>query len=347
MHGLEVVDGQVSFATRRVPAWHGLGTVFTEDLDTKQIMKLAHLNDWNIRAKSYKELMPDTWSTHVDKSMIIRDNPFYDAEIASLNRPGYNQKPINVLGDASDAYSIMQNEEMFEFGAMFGQRWETAGSIKNGTVVFGTLALESEIVIDPSGANDVIKQYLLMTTSHNGKLALIIGVTPVRVVCQNTLSYSLGKGLQSQIKLRHTKTMSERLESAKTTAEFAIKYGHKFEEDAKVMFEQPVDDNKFWSIVNEIYVKPSDAEKDKASLTKWTNKTDQIMDLWRGKTQENIAGTAWAAVNTLTEDQQWNRKVYDKPGSLENFFAAGSGLDDATNKKRDELYDKVRTLAFA
>ncbi|QLF83421.1 hypothetical protein SEA_NICEHOUSE_208 [Rhodococcus phage NiceHouse] len=346
MHGLEVVDGKVSFATRRVPAWHGLGTVFTEDLDTTQIMKTAHLNDWNIRQISYKSLMPDTWSTHVDKSMIIRDNPFYDAEIASLDRPGYTQKPINMLGDGSDDYCIMQNEELFEFGALFGQRWETAGSIKNGTVVFGTLALETEIVIDPSGANDVIKQYLMLSTSHNGKLALVVGVTPVRVVCQNTLLVAVGN-LKSQIKLRHTKTMSERLNAAKTTAEFAIKYGENFKSESVKLFETPVDDNKFWSIVNEVYKKPSDEDKNKANLTKWTNKTDELMGLWRGKTQENIAGTGWAAVNAFTENQQWNRKVYNRAGSLENFFSAGSGLDDATNKERDDLFQKVSGLVYA
>lgn len=346
MHGLEIVDGQVSFATRRVPAWHGLGTVFTEDLNTEQILKTAHLGDWNIRQITYKSLMPDTWSTHIDKSMIIRDNPFYDAGQAVIQGENYSQKPINVLGDASDDYCIMQNEEMFEFGALFGQRWETAGSIKNGTVVFGTLALESEIVIDPSGANDVVKQYLMLSTSHNGRLALNIGVTPVRVVCQNTLNIAL-PGLASKITLRHTKTMTERLNAAKKTAQFAVKYGQRFKEESVELFEKPVSDDEFWKIVNKVYVKPDVAEKNQASLTKWTNKTDGLMDLWKGKTQENIAGTGWAALNTLTENHQWNRNVRKGEGSLENFFAAGAGLNETANKERDDLYSTVRGMVLA
>lgn len=342
MHGLEIVDGKVSFATRRVPAWHGLGTVFQEDLNTDEIMNLAHLKDWNVRTRSYKELMPDTWSTHIDKSMIIRDNPFYDPEQAKLLGDKYSQKPINLLGDASDKYATMQNEELFDFGAQFSQRWETAGSIKNGTVVFGTLALETEMVIDEQGANDVIKQYLMLSTSHNGTLAVIVGVTPVRVVCQNTLSVAL-PGLASKIKLRHTKTMSERLEAAHASAKFALKYSEKFESDAKELFETPVSDQKFWDIVNVLEPKPDELKK--GALTKWTMKTDEIMALWKGKTQENIAGTGWAAFNALTEDHQWNRKVYDN--QIENFFVAGSGLDDATNKERTNIHEVVRELVLA
>lgn len=342
--GIQVVDGKVAFASRREPAWHGLGTVFTEDKSTKEIMDLAYLSDWNIRSKSYKDLMPSTWDTHLNKSMIIRDNPFYDREAeadALVNGLPYDEKPVNLLGDASDNYSIMQNEELFEFGALFGQRWETAGAIKNGTVVFGTLALETETVIDPTGANDVIKQYLMLTTSHDGTLALIVGVTPIRVVCQNTLNMAL-PGLKSRIKLRHTKTMSERLEKAKLTAEFAVKYMHKFNDDAKELFEAPVNDNEFWAIVNTLNPEPEDNKK--GSRTKWTKKTDAIMELWNGATQANIAGTGWAALNALTEEQQWNRSVYGE--NLENFFVAGAGLDDAANTKRDEIHNVVRELVL-
>lgn len=338
MHGLEVVDGKVAFASRRMPAWHQLGTVFTEEKTTKEIMDLAYLSDWNIRSKSYKSLMPDTWDTHMDKAMIIRDNPFYDETQAIVEGEDYDQKPINLLGDASNNYQIMQNEELFEFGALFGKRWETAGSIKNGTQVFGSLALETELTIDEHGANDVVKQYLMLNTSHDGSQALVVGITPIRVVCQNTLSIAL-PGLKSKIKLRHTKTMQERLEKAKATAEFAVKYLEKFKTDATNLFETPVSDQQFWGIVKTLNPEP-EAES-KASLTKWTKKTDGIMDLWKGNTVANITGNGWGAFNALTEDQQYNRKVYNGNDGLENFFAAGAGFDDTTNNERDRIHSVV------
>lgn len=342
MHGLEIVDGKVAFASRRIPAWHGLGTVFTEDLETQEIMKLAHLSDWNIRSRSYKSLMPETWDTHMDKVMIIRDNPFYDEAKALELGEDYDEKPINLLGDAGASYSIMQNEELFDFGALFGQRWETAGSIKNGTVVFGTLALENEIVIDPSGANDVVKQYLMLTTSHDGTQAMVAGVTPIRVVCQNTLNLAM-PGLKSKLKLRHTKSMQERLEKAKATAQFAVKYIEKFNDDANELYQVPVSDQKFWDIVKTLNPEPEDNKK--GAKTKWENKTDAIMATWRSSTQENIAGTGWAALNALTEEHQWNRRVYNE--NLENFFAAGAGLDDAANVQRDKIHEVVREAVLS
>lgn len=339
--GLQVVDGKVSFASRRIPAWHGLGTVFTEEKSTRQIMDLAYLSDWNVRAHSYQSLMPENWSTHMDKVMIIRDNPFFDEFEAVVNED-YDQKPINLLGDAGASYEIMQNEELFEFGALFGKRWETAGAIKNGTVVFGTLAMETSITIDEKGANDQIDMYLMLMNSHNGSTSMKCGMTPIRIECQNTLNMAL-PGLKSQITLRHTRSMKDRLEAAKKTAMFAQKYVEQFQQDAKELFEVKVDDQKFWEIVNVMEPKPE--EDKKGSWAKWTKKTDGIMEVWNSKTVENIAGTGWAALNALTEDQQWNRKVHKE--NLENFFAAGSGFDLAANEERNKARDVVRSMVLS
>lgn len=340
--GFEIVDGKVSFASRRIPAWNALGTTFNEDKSTREIMDLAYLSDWNVRAHSYNSLMPENWDTHMNKVMIIRDNPFYDEFEAVVNED-YDQKPINLLGDAGANYEIMQNEELFEFGALFGKRWETAGSVKNGTVVFGTLAMETEVIVDEQGANDEVKMYLMLMNSHNGSTAMRCGMTPLRIECMNTLNFALHKGLQSAITIRHTRSMRERLEAAKKTAEFAVKYVEKFGEDAKELYEVPVSEQKFWEIVNVMEPRP---EKDrKGAVAKWTNKVDGIMEVWNGKTCENIKGTGWGALNALTEDQQWNRRIHS--GNLENFFAAGSGFDDAANKDRNKARSVVREMVLS
>ena len=340
MHGIEVVDGRAAFAGRRIPAWHALGFTTTEDLSTEEIMQQAYLKDWNVRKRSYKSLMPENWSTHIDKSMIIRDNPFYDAEKAKELGEDYDVKPINLLGDAGEGYEIMQNEELFEFGALFGQRWETAGSIQNGTQVFGSLALETEIVIDAEGANDVVKEYLLLSTSHDGSQSMIVGITPIRVVCQNTLNLALGRGLKSQIKLRHTKTMKERLEKAKQAAQFTVKYLETFSEQATEMFETSVTNDQFWDIVKTIYPEP-DSES-KAASTRWKTKTDEIMQVWNSNTVENIVNTGWGAFNALSEHHQYFRNIYGGDSGLERFFMAGAGFDDATNVARNKLWEVTK-----
>ena len=49
-HELEIAqDGTTAFASLREPAWHGLGTVFTEEVTTSKMLELAHLDNWNVR----------------------------------------------------------------------------------------------------------------------------------------------------------------------------------------------------------------------------------------------------------------------------------------------------------
>ncbi len=90
-----------------------------------------------------------------------------------------------------------------------GRRTATAGSIKGGRVVFGSLALQRETVLDPSGVADKVKTYLLINTSHDGSIAIQASITPVRVVCANTLNLALGgkkkkNGIKQSFKIRHT-----------------------------------------------------------------------------------------------------------------------------------------------
>ena len=49
-HELEIAqDGTTAFASLREPAWHGLGTVFSEEVTTAKMLELAHLDNWNVR----------------------------------------------------------------------------------------------------------------------------------------------------------------------------------------------------------------------------------------------------------------------------------------------------------
>jgi hypothetical protein len=103
-----------------------------------------------------------------------------------------------------------RNYSTFGDNLLDGGRWETAGSIKNGTVVFGSLALDRQTDLDPKGRGDKVNNYLLVHTSHDGSLAIQASVTPVRVVCQNTLNAAVGhKGNRAKqsFRIRHTQTV--------------------------------------------------------------------------------------------------------------------------------------------
>ena len=175
-HDLENQNGKASFASFREPAWHGLGTVFTEEKTTSEMLEAANLNKWNVRLEDIE--IPSTLTSDKSYQYVLRTNPTDNSQ-------------TDVLGIVGERYVPLQNEDLFSFGDNIldgGGRWETAGSIRGGRVVFGSLALERETVLDPNGVADVVKTYLLINTSHDGSIAIQASITPVRVVCANTLN---------------------------------------------------------------------------------------------------------------------------------------------------------------
>ena len=328
-HMLEQYGDMASFASLREPAWHGLGTVLDHEVTTSEMLEVAHLAGWNVRLEDID--LPGR--THRNYFATVRTNPF-DGD-------------ADVLGIVGERYQVLQNEELFDFGdAMLdGGRWETAGSIKNGTVVFGSLALDREINV---GNGDRVNTYLLVHTSHDGSLAIQASVTPVRVVCQNTLNMAVGRNgrkAKQSFRIRHTQTVQGKVAAAREALGLATQYLDAFEIEAQALIAQSITDDTFHNIIKAAYPEP---EADvKGSLTKWTNKVDTLFDIWNGPTVagSGVNRTAWGAYNTLTERLDWFRNP--RGGNAESVLAAASGFDAATNAEKNRLLSVVKQVAFA
>jgi phage/plasmid-like protein (TIGR03299 family) len=330
-HLLESVNGQTAFASLREPAWHGLGTVFQEEVSTKKMLELAHLDKWNVRLEDVE--IPAGMESDKGYSFVVRDNPFID-----------NQK--DVLGVVGERYVPLQNEDLFDFGDLMldgGGRWETAGSIKGGRQVFGSLALERETILDPNGVSDKVNTYLLINTSHDGSVAIQASITPVRVVCANTLNLALSafkgnKGVKQSFKIRHTATASGKVQQAREALGLANAYMDKFDEMAKAMIETEITKAQFDQIVALAYPAP---EKDaKGSFKKHNDKIDLINSIYVGDYNNTIAGTKWGAFNALTERLDWYRSA--RGGTNESILAAASGFDPVTTAEKNRLLQLVQ-----
>ena len=322
---VETYGEQAAFASLRAPAWHGLGEVFADEVTTDEMLRKAFLNDWDVRLEEIT--LPAR--THRNYFATVRTNPF--------------DKGNDVLGVVKERYNPFQNEELFAFGdaLLTDGRWETAGSIKNGTVVFGSLALDREIVLDRTGVEDKVNTYLLVHTSHDGSLSIQASVTPVRVVCQNTLNMAL-RGNKQTYKIRHTQNAEGRVSVAREALGIAHKYLDAFEVEAAALFAASVDDNKFFEIVKAAYPMP---EVDtKGAMTKWQNKADTLFNIWNGPTEVGVKGNAWGAINALTERLDWFRNP--RGGNEENVRAAASGFDAATNVEKGRLLSIVKDLTL-
>ena len=331
-HELEINEatGEASFASLRQPAWHNLGTVFENEVTTAEMLSLAHLNDWNVRLEDVE--LPEGFSSDKGYSFVSRTNPF-------------DKTKTDVLGVVGERYVPLQNEDLFSFGDNLldgGGRWETAGSIKGGRQVFGSIALERETVLDPKGVSDVVKSYLLINTSHDGSIAIQASITPVRVVCANTLNLALSnlkgkKGIKQTFKIRHTSTAEGKILAARTALGLANTYLDEFDLLAKSMIEKEITQAKFDEMVLLAYPAP---EKDsKGSMKKWQDKIDLIQGIYVGDYNNTISGTAWGALNAMTERLDWYRN--SRGGNNESIYASASGFDPVINAEKNRLMSLV------
>ena len=327
-HLLETNGTQTAFASLREPAWHGLGTVFNEEVSTAKMLELAHLNDWNVRLEEVS--IPAGFESDKTYSFVTRTNPF-------------NKEQNDILGVVGERYVPLQNEDLFDFGDLLldnGGRWETAGSIKGGRVVFGSLALERETILDPNGVSDKVNTYLLVNTSHDGSIAIQASITPVRVVCANTLNLALGKGrkgVKQSFKIRHTQTASGKVQQAREALGLANAYMDEFDKLAKSMIETEITKAKFDELVELAYPRP---EKDaKGSIKKWETKVDTLQAIYVGDYNNTISGTAWGAFNAMTERLDWYRS--GRGADNESILAAASGFDPVVTAEKNRLLNLV------
>ena len=292
VHAVETFSFGEAFASRAVPAWHGLGTVFDNDehVTTADMLRLAHLDKWNVRLVPFPDVL-DFDSYASDLNLVIRDNP---------------DGGQGVLGVVGGRYREFQNEDLLGFGDTLldgGGRWETAGSIRNGTQVFAAMGYTDSIVLDPNGRADTINKYLLLNTGHDGSMTIQASNTNVRVVCANTLGMAL-KGVKQSFKIRHSQKADANVAKAREALAISFAYSKTFQAEAEAMIQAEITKAEFDKIVADLYPEP---EADvKGAKKKRDSKVELVEAIYLGMadgpdTGANVRGTKWGAFNALTE----------------------------------------------
>lgn len=122
----------------------------------------------------------------------------------------------------SDRYKVVQNTDAFSFTDELigkGVRYETAGSLQEGKKVWLLARLPKEYVI----AGERISSYLVFSNTHDGSGSVKVAVTPVRVVCNNTLNLALDTAKRS-FSMIHTGNIHDKIQEAKDTLFMAENY---------------------------------------------------------------------------------------------------------------------------
>lgn len=180
------------FYVRETP-WHGLGTKVMETPDSEGALIAAGLN-WNVIQEPI----------FTGKNEPIRG---YKANIRDSDR--------RVLGVVTDRYKVIQNHEAFAFtDELLGQgvRYETAGSLQDGKKVWLLAHMPHEYII----SGERISPYLLFSNTHDGSGAIKVALTPIRVVCNNTLNLALSTAKRSW-SMVHTGDIRSKMQEARDT----------------------------------------------------------------------------------------------------------------------------------
>jgi phage/plasmid-like protein (TIGR03299 family) len=295
-HNIEqFADGTSAFFSAREVAWHKLGVITDNALTAEDALKTAQLD-------SLVKVSEDSIYTKVDGKEIQLDKKF----LTYRNHP---KKGLTALGVVGSRYTPIQNLEAFEFlnhiadetGAVF----ETAGSLGNGERVFMTMKFPESMMI---GGVDTIDNYIMAVNSHDGSSAFIVAVTPIRAVCTNTVRLALSQA-KSKISLKHTAGATAKVQQARETLGVVFRYQDEFEKEVNQMLSIKITDKQYTEFVKTLVPEPKMKDPTDRMINSVDKKRGELMALWSAPTQQNVAGTAWAAYNAAVEWADWVKPI--------------------------------------
>lgn len=185
-HELEFVNGNAQMAYVGDVPWHGLGVKVPADLTPEQMLEAAGLN-WSV------EKVP-AYATIAGKQISIGQS--------ALVRSSDDR----ILDVVSEDWNPVQNAEAFdffnEFVAAGDMEMHTAGSLKQGQIVWGLAKVKESFELFKG---DQIDSYLLFSNFHKYGFSTDVRFTPIRVVCNNTLTLSLNSKVERMAKISHRK----------------------------------------------------------------------------------------------------------------------------------------------
>lgn len=261
------------YYTREKP-WHGLGTMVAEAPNSADALRLAGL-DWNVVGKPILD----------EDGCVI---PNYKANTRDSDN--------SVLGIVSDRYKVVNNSEAFAFtDELIGGdvRYDTAGSLKNGRTIWLLAKMPETNVV-----GDKVEPYLCFTNTHDGTGAVRVCMTPIRVVCNNTLNLALNSA-KRMWSTKHIGEMEYKLHEARLSLEMAGEYMYALDKYGEQLANISITDEQIREILNEMFpVKETDTDRVKESVKKVK---DEYMVCVFAPDLEKFYGTAWGALNAMCD----------------------------------------------
>lgn len=286
---------ETMFYTREKP-WHGLGTMVQEAPTSKDALILAGLN-WKV----------------IQKPIVTEDGIPVLGFKANL-RSTDNQ----VLGVVTDRYKVVQNEDAFSFtDSLLGEgvTYETAGSLQNGRRVWMLAKLPQRYII----SGDEIAPYLVFMNAHDGTGAIKAAMTPIRVVCMNTLNLALSTAKRSW-STNHVGNIQGKLEDARYTLLYADLYMQELGKAIDKLNQQKLSDRKVYAYIDTLFPLIDNAsEQQKKNLLRM--KEEVKVRYFDAPDLAHIGKNAYRFVNAISDFATHTKPLRERANYRENLFA--------------------------
>ena len=261
---------------RRKKPWNNIGCSITKAADSKSILSMAGL-DWNV----------------IQKDVYTEDRFIIDGYRANVR-----DKDLAVLGIVTDKYQVIQNSEAFDFvDDLFGQgvEFETAGSLQGGRISWILAKMPQPYKI----LGDDITPYFLLVNSHDGTSGFKIAITPIRVICKNTLNLAL-KNAQRMWSGKHTLNLKSRISEAQEIMLHVRHYMGELDRAAEELQAKHLSGKKVMDMLNKIL-------PDETGMThiQKQNRAKQLEDLkmryFDAPDLKEMGNTAYRYINAVSD----------------------------------------------
>jgi phage/plasmid-like protein (TIGR03299 family) len=292
-HELRIENGHASMFYVDEPPWHGLGKRLAKPATAAEAIKAARL-DWDVRKVPL-------YACEGLNSCVV---PHRHAIVPTF---AWGQPKCPVFGIVGDAYEPLQNRGAFAFfDPIVGEGkaiYHTAGSLGEGERVWVLAKLPESIRVI---GDDIADKYLLLSNSHDGQSAVQIKFTPIRVVCQNTLTIALADG--QTLRAAHYPDLKERLQQARELLGLIQQRYDTISKAFQATAAVQLRDNRLTEYLAGVFPDPNPA-KVKADRYQRALKQAKENRLWSahffesgvGNREPGVTGTLWAAYNGVTE----------------------------------------------
>ena len=273
-HELEIVNGVAQMAYVGDVPWHGLGTKVDPDIAPVDMMKAAGL-DWRVQElDSFVEFNGNQVPT--GQKALVRET---DGRV--LTQVGKNWHPV-------------QNEEAFNFFNDFieagNMQMHTAGSLKDGEIIWALAKVDDDFELFNG---DKVESYLLFSNPHQYGKTIDIRFTPIRVVCNNTLTLSLAQQGQAAMKVNHRSAFDA--QSVKETMGIAHFKMNQYKEMAAFLGAKRATDAQMKEYFGTLM---GMSNKNKDDLSRTAQRTLEVVQTQPGA--QFAEGSWWSAFNAVT-----------------------------------------------